>query len=60
MGLPRDPRSVIEDVQFLVDSREFPERIARRLGYTSTNLARQLARWGEKDLAAVFDRVTTR
>ena len=52
----RDPEAVVEDVRFLLDVGEHPERIAARLDTTLSALARQLSRWGSRDLAIPFER----
>jgi hypothetical protein len=52
----RDPKAVVENVQFLLEVGEHPDRIARRLETTVCTLARQLTRWGKRDLATPFER----
>ena len=42
---------LIEDVEFLLDVREHPEKIARRVGYASlASLIKRLERLGRLDL----------
>jgi hypothetical protein len=57
VNTPHESGVIIEDVRFLLDTGEDPERIAQRLGYSPRSLERALDRWGEKDLARVFGRV---
>jgi hypothetical protein len=45
--------SVIAETEFLMECREWPPKIATRLGYGDLDSLRtQLARWGRKDLVA--------
>lgn len=55
----RNRYELIEDVEFLLEVREFPEAIVRRVGYASTSsLARVLTRAGRHDLASKISRRT--
>ena len=47
-------QTITEDVVFLLEAREHPWRIARRLGYTTGALTTALRRAGRNDLAAKF------
>ena len=51
---PAEKRAAqIEDIEFLLDRREDPERAAHRCGFTSAYMAEKLLRrWGRADLAA--------
>ena len=49
---------VIEDIEWLLGSGEYPARIARRIGKSQPALARWLHRRSRHDLAAPFERVT--
>lgn len=43
--------AVVEDILFLLDHREDPERIATRVGYKDRGtMERVLRRWGETEL----------
>lgn len=57
MNTPREPDIIIEDIRFLLDAREDPARIAKRLGYAPHSLERALHRWGQPELAQIFGRV---
>lgn len=57
-GVPVDGKVLIENVEFLLEHREAPERIATRVGYrTRGGLTRTLHRLGRRDLAMAIDRV---
>ena len=53
--MPRE--HVVEEVEFLLDTGESPEQIARRLGRKPGTIARALGRAGRNDLARHFYRL---
>jgi hypothetical protein len=52
---PVDYDALIEDVQWMLDTREHPVNVARRLGRTVNALEKALRRAGRHDLARHFD-----
>lgn len=48
---------IIEDIEWLLESRESPDIICMRIGRRPLSLHRQLLRWGRADLARHFDAI---
>lgn len=53
-------RAMIEDIEWMLDTRRCAEEITSRVGVRGPSLARSLDRWGRHDLARHFDTVAAR
>ena len=53
----RRTEDIIEDVEWMLDTGEAPERIPQRLGTTPAALTKRMRRAGRPDLAAPFQTV---